>query len=80
MAGVAAGMLVHNYRSHSRLLELPSRLYYDNQLLASADPALVTAPAWSELQQPNRFPPALLGYLCTMLVLSSSASMIRSRA
>ena len=48
-------MLVHNYRSHSRLLELPSRLYYDNQLLASADPSLVTAPLWSELQRPNRW-------------------------
>ncbi|KAL3141854.1 hypothetical protein ABBQ32_004519 [Trebouxia sp. C0010 RCD-2024] len=48
------GMLVHNYRCHSRLLELPSRLYYDNQLLASADPSLVTAPLWSELQHSDR--------------------------
>ena len=56
MGGASAGMLVHNYRSHSRLLELPSRLYYDNQLLASADPALITAPAWSELQRPDRYP------------------------
>jgi len=49
-----AGMLVHNYRSHRRLLELPSRLYYNNQLMASADPKLVTAPIWNELQKPNR--------------------------
>lgn len=48
-------MLVHNYRSHSRLLELPSRLYYDNQLLASADPSLVSAPLWSELERPDRY-------------------------
>lgn len=47
-------MLVHNYRSHSRLLELPSRLYYNNQLLASADPQLVTAPMWDELQKHDR--------------------------
>ena len=47
------GMLVHNYRSHSRLLELPSRLYYDNSLVASADPSLVAAPLWDELQDPN---------------------------
>ena len=46
-------MLVHNYRSHSRLLELPSRLYYDNSLVASADPMLVAAPVWDELQDPN---------------------------
>lgn len=46
-------MLVHNYRSHSRLLELPSRLYYDNSLVASADPSLVAAPLWDELQDPN---------------------------
>ena len=49
-----AGMLVHNYRSHRRLLELPSRLYYNNQLMASADPKLVTAPIWNELQKPDR--------------------------
>ena len=59
LAGVAsiecvAGMLVHNYRSHRRLLELPSRLYYNNQLMASADPKLVTAPVWNELQKPAR--------------------------
>jgi len=49
-----AGMLVHNYRSHRRLLELPSRLYYVNQLMASADSKLVTAPFWNELQKPDR--------------------------
>ncbi len=52
--GCVAGMLVHNYRSHRRLLELPSRLYYNNQLMASADPKLVTAPIWNELQKPDR--------------------------
>lgn len=46
-------MLVHNYRSHSRLLELPSRLYYEDALVASADPKLVAAPAWDELQDPD---------------------------
>jgi hypothetical protein len=29
------GMLVRNYRSHPRLLELPSRLFYQDRLLVS---------------------------------------------
>lgn len=52
----AAGMLVHNYRSHSRLLELPSRLYYDDALVALADPQMVAAPLWDELQDPDADP------------------------
>lgn len=31
-------MLVLNYRSHRRLLALPSKLFYEGSLLAAADP------------------------------------------
>ena len=48
-----AGMLLRNYRSHSRLLELPSRLFYSHSLVASAAPQAVQAPAWSELTAPD---------------------------
>ncbi|KAK9834613.1 hypothetical protein WJX74_005750 [Apatococcus lobatus] len=47
------GMLLRNYRSHSRLLELPSRLFYSHSLVASAAPSAVQAPAWSELTAPD---------------------------
>lgn len=30
-------MLVRNYRSHRRLLDLPSRLFYQGSLVAAAD-------------------------------------------
>eukprot|EP00877_Chromochloris_zofingiensis_P007320 jgi/Chrzof1/2841/Cz12g00230.t1 len=44
------GMLVRNYRSHSRLLELPSRLFYQGSLQACADKQKVAPPSWSYLQ------------------------------
>ncbi|GAB4815315.1 hypothetical protein N2152v2_002361 [Parachlorella kessleri] len=49
--GVASPIvqLVRNYRSHARLLDLPSRLFYKSTLLAAADPASVLPPAWHEL-------------------------------
>lgn len=31
-------MLVRNYRSHRRLLDLPSKLFYKGSLVAAADP------------------------------------------
>lgn len=46
-------MLLRNYRSHSRLLELPSRLFYSHSLVASASREAVQAPAWSELTAPH---------------------------
>lgn len=46
-------MLLRNYRSHSRLLELPSRLFYSHSLVASAASEAVRAPAWSELTAPD---------------------------
>ena len=46
-----AGMLRRNYRSPPRLIELSSRMFYQDRLIASADPAKVRAPAWSELQR-----------------------------
>ena len=46
-------MLLRNYRSHSRLLELPSRLFYSHSLVASAAREAVQAPAWSELTAPD---------------------------
>ncbi|GFO01919.1 RNA helicase mov10l1 [Plakobranchus ocellatus] len=40
-------MLVNNYRSHPAILELPSRLFYYNQLQPHADPALThTLASW----------------------------------
>lgn len=43
------GMLTDNYRSHRRLLDLPSRLFYSGALRACAPAAAVAPPAWSEL-------------------------------
>jgi putative helicase MOV10L1 len=43
------GMLSDNYRSHVRLLDLPSRLFYGGALRACAPSAAVAPPAWSEL-------------------------------
>ena len=39
-----------NYRSHRRLLDLPSKLFYRGTLIAAADQAAVRAPAWGELR------------------------------
>ena len=42
--------LVKNYRSHPRILELPNRFFYHEELVASADPALREAMCnWSGL-------------------------------
>ena len=42
--------LLNNYRSHGALLTLPSRLFYDNQLVEAADVEETTALAsWGEL-------------------------------
>ncbi|PRW57862.1 helicase MOV-10 [Chlorella sorokiniana] len=43
-------MLVRNYRSHGRLLDLPSKLFYQGSLVAAADPRSVLPPRWRELQ------------------------------
>jgi hypothetical protein len=37
--------LVHNYRSHRKLLELPSRMFYKDELVATAE--VRSAAAWS---------------------------------
>jgi len=42
-------MLLRNYRSHARLLQLPSDLFYGGTLLACASTGDVEAPRWSEL-------------------------------
>jgi len=41
--------LVRNFRSHPKILELPSRMFYKNELQASADPVLIN----SHLQFPG---------------------------
>jgi hypothetical protein len=46
---MAYRMLTDNYRSHVRLLDLPSRLFYGGALKACAPAAAVAAPAWQEL-------------------------------
>ena len=40
-------------RSHQRLLELPSRLFYGDALLPCADQGTVQPPEWSELNNNN---------------------------
>ncbi|GAQ82685.1 Silencing defective protein SDE3 [Klebsormidium nitens] len=43
--------LVHNYRSHRKLLELPSRMFYKDELVATAEEAMVEPPRnWDEMQ------------------------------
>ncbi|KAL4430622.1 hypothetical protein ABPG75_005878 [Micractinium tetrahymenae] len=46
----ATSMLLRNYRSHRRLLDLPSRLFYQGSLVAAADQRSVLPPKWGELQ------------------------------
>ena len=46
--------LLNNYRSHPKLIEVPNRLYYDNELLAKAKPDLTHLyVGWEELPNPN---------------------------
>lgn len=47
----ATSMLLRNYRSHSTLLDLPSKMFYQGALLAAADQASVLPPQWSELSR-----------------------------
>lgn len=42
-------LLVRNYRSHERLLKLPSDLFYGSALQAAADQKATRAPPWSVL-------------------------------
>jgi len=43
--------LRHNYRSHACILELPSQLYYNKELLQSADPRVVDSLCdWDQLR------------------------------
>ena len=46
---VMCTVLVRNYRSHPRLLWLPSHLFYGDALLAHADSAQTRLPQWSQL-------------------------------
>lgn len=46
---VMCTVLVRNYRSHQRLLWLPSHLFYGDALLACADSAQTQLPQWSQL-------------------------------
>ena len=55
--------LLSNFRSHPALLTLPSRLFYDNELLAHGDPIITTSlEGWEKL--PNnlgKFPMIMHG-------------------
>jgi helicase MOV-10 len=52
--------LVRNYRSHPAILDLPSRLFYDGELVACADESRNSLVEWDEL--PNkRFPVLFIG-------------------
>lgn len=46
--------LLANYRSHSKILDLPSKMFYNNELLACADVKVVDSMAyWQELPHPE---------------------------
>ena len=47
------GTLVQNYRSHSSLLHIPNKLFYNQTLVAAADQSQLLPPAWSELELPD---------------------------
>ena len=48
--------LLRNFRSHAELVRLPNRLFYDNELLACADPILANSClGWEKLPNP-KFP------------------------
>jgi len=56
--------LLNNYRSHPAILALPSRLFYENELVASADSTMREAfCSWKELPNPNQFPILLHGVI-----------------
>lgn len=46
---VLCTVLVSNYRSHARLLQLPSRMFYGSALRACAPPEQTALPTWSLL-------------------------------
>ena len=55
--------LRRNYRSHSSIIELSSQIFYENELLACADPNLTdSAVKWEELQSES-FPVMFYGVL-----------------
>ena len=45
-AALMSALLVENYRSHATLLDLPSRLFYGDRLIASADQGPLAPPRW----------------------------------
>jgi len=46
--------LLRNFRSHAELLRLPNQLFYDNELLACADPMLANSClGWEKLPNPK---------------------------
>ena len=50
--------LLSNFRSHPALLQLPSRLFYDNELLPKGDPLITTSlEGWEKLpNSKGKFP------------------------
>ena len=50
--------LLSNFRSHPALLQLPSRLFYENELLAKGDPVVTTSlEGWEKLpNSKGKFP------------------------
>ena len=67
-------MLTKNYRSHSSIISLPSRLFYFDKLRACADPMTVNRfTGWDELPNPN-FPCVFHGVVGKELRESSSPS------
>jgi len=49
--------LVENYRSHPALVQLPSQLFYNSELIVSAEKSLIECLCpWDQLPNRNSFP------------------------
>ena len=47
--------LLANFRSHEKLLELPSKLFYNSELYARGDPSMINSLLnWEYLSKPGR--------------------------
>ena len=59
---------MENYRSHPALIQLPSQLFYDAELVAAADKLLVECLcSWDQLPNRSGFPVLFHGVRVRML-------------
>eukprot|EP00850_Spirogloea_muscicola_P006671 SM000032S12055 [mRNA] locus=s32:176582:184145:- [translate_table: standard] len=70
--------LIKNYRANSQLLELPSRMFYNNELIACAKASAVEPPlGWAELRG-RSFPMLFVGVRGTQVQDGDSPSYFNS--